>query len=64
MAVVKQCQSAVQLAVDQFGKIDIVINCAGVFKANPIEEVTEEEFDWIIDTNLKGILFKFWGKIV
>lgn len=54
---VNQCQSIVFAAVEKYGKIDIVINNAGVFKANAIENVTEDEFDWIVDTNLKGAYF-------
>ena len=34
-----------------------MINNAGVFKANPIEDVTEKEFDRMVDTNLKGAFF-------
>lgn len=52
-----QCKRVICSAVKQYGKIDIVINNAGVFKANPIENVTEKEFDWILDTNLKGAFF-------
>lgn len=40
--------------VNQFGKIDILVNNAGIFLEKPAEEVTEEEWDRIIDTNLKG----------
>jgi NAD(P)-dependent dehydrogenase (short-subunit alcohol dehydrogenase family) len=52
-----QCEKIIDAAVQRYGTIDIVINNAGVFKANPIENVTEKEFDWIIDTNLKGAFF-------
>lgn len=52
-----QCKKVICSAVEQYGTIDIVVNNAGVFKANPIESVTEKEFDWIVDTNLKGAFF-------
>ncbi|MCF8090811.1 MAG: SDR family oxidoreductase, partial [Desulfotignum sp.] len=52
-----QCEKIVCSTIKLYGKIDIVINNAGVFKANPIENVTEKEFDWIVDTNLKGAFF-------
>lgn len=52
-----QCETIINSAVQRYGKIDIVINNAGVFKANPIENVTEEEYDRIVDTNLKGAFF-------
>lgn len=39
-----------------FGKVDILINCAGRTKRTPTIEVSEEEFAGIIDTNLMGTL--------
>lgn len=52
-----QCKKAVTAAIEQYGKLDIVINSAGVFNSNPIENVTEKEFDWLMDINLKGPFF-------
>lgn len=40
--------------LDSFGRIDVLINNAGVAVWKPTEETTEEEWDNIIDTNLKG----------
>ncbi len=54
---VTQCKTVIQKTVERFDTINIVINCAGVFLATPIEEVTEKEYDWIVDTNLKGTFF-------
>jgi NAD(P)-dependent dehydrogenase (short-subunit alcohol dehydrogenase family) len=34
--------------------IDILVNNAGVLKRTPFLEITEEEWDWTLDTNLKG----------
>jgi NAD(P)-dependent dehydrogenase (short-subunit alcohol dehydrogenase family) len=42
--------------VESFGKVDILINCAGRTKRTPTVEVSEEEFLGIIDTNLMGTL--------
>jgi NAD(P)-dependent dehydrogenase (short-subunit alcohol dehydrogenase family) len=39
-----------------FGKVDILINCAGRTKRTPTLEVSEEEFTGIMDTNLTGTL--------
>lgn len=57
ISIPEQCKKVVFSAVEQYGRIDIVINNAGIFKANAIENVTESEFDRIIDTNLKGAFF-------
>jgi 3-oxoacyl-[acyl-carrier protein] reductase len=39
-----------------FGKIDIVVNNAGVYEFVPLEEVTEQQFHRMFDTNILGIL--------
>jgi len=38
-------------------KIDVFINNAGVSTFKPFEERTEEDFDWVMDINLKGTFF-------
>jgi len=43
-------------ALQTFGKIDILVNCAGIIKRRPTLEVTEEEWNGIINTNLTGTL--------
>lgn len=40
--------------VDRFGKIDIVVNNAGIILTNPFWEVTETQWDKIMSVNLKG----------
>lgn len=47
----------VEAAERQFGGVDILINNAGVFKPIPFGEVTEEQYDWFLDTILKGKFF-------
>ena len=39
-----------------FGKIDIVVNNAGVYEFVPLEEVTEQQFHKMFDTNVLGML--------
>ncbi len=39
-----------------FGKIDIVVNNAGVYELMPLEEATEKQFHRMFDTNVLGIL--------
>ncbi|MEE9400055.1 MAG: glucose 1-dehydrogenase [Dehalococcoidales bacterium] len=43
--------------VSDFGKIDILVNNAAVILRKPIEEITEEDWDNIMATNLKGLFF-------
>ncbi len=41
----------------QFGRIDIVINCAGVSAGGALADVDEAQIDWLIGVNVKGPLF-------
>ncbi len=42
------------LAIEEFGKVDILVNNAGVTKDKLIMAMSEEDFDKVVDTNLKG----------
>lgn len=50
-------QALVDLAVHEFGGLDILINNAGVFSPKPFLEVNPDEYDWFLDTILKGKFF-------
>ncbi len=39
------------------GGLDILVNCAGVNVRKPAEEITEDEWDAVLDTNLKALFF-------
>jgi NAD(P)-dependent dehydrogenase (short-subunit alcohol dehydrogenase family) len=47
-------EAAVAKTIEHFGKLDILINNAGINIRRPIEELKEEEWDLVLDTNLKG----------
>jgi NAD(P)-dependent dehydrogenase (short-subunit alcohol dehydrogenase family) len=47
-------QRIVQSAIDAFGRIDIVVNNAGILRDRMIFNMTEEEWDAVLDTHLKG----------
>ena len=40
--------------VNHFRGVDILVNNAGVHKRSPFLDISEEEWDWILDVNLKG----------
>jgi NAD(P)-dependent dehydrogenase (short-subunit alcohol dehydrogenase family) len=44
-------------AIASFGKVDILINNAGIFTAKPFVDYTEEDLDTIVGTNLKGFFY-------
>jgi NAD(P)-dependent dehydrogenase (short-subunit alcohol dehydrogenase family) len=52
-----EIKSAVAEAVGQLGRIDILVNNAGIGPPNPVEDVTEEDFDYTLSVNLKGTFF-------
>lgn len=43
--------------VEDFGRIDILVNSAGVIDRGPVEEFSETQYDYIMDINLKGLFF-------
>ncbi|MGP4072620.1 3-oxoacyl-[acyl-carrier-protein] reductase [Piscibacillus sp. B03] len=45
----------VKTTTDHFGSIDILVNNAGITRDNLLMRMKEEEFDDVIDTNLKGV---------
>lgn len=47
--------SMAKQTLERFGKIDILVNSAGVAIHNPISKIREEDWDLTIDVNLKGI---------
>ena len=47
-------ETALAATISQLGKIDILVNCAGITKRTPTVDVSEEEWASIIGTNLTG----------
>lgn len=47
----------VQAVIDQYGRIDIMVNNAGGIRTQPFPDVTEETWDWTLNLNLKGPYF-------
>jgi meso-butanediol dehydrogenase/(S,S)-butanediol dehydrogenase/diacetyl reductase len=51
----KDVDEMVSATMDKFGRIDILVNNAGVLTVKPVVELDEEEWDKVIDVNLKGV---------
>lgn len=70
-----EIQQAIAKTLDSFGRLDILVNNAGVAEFAPFLEMTEEQWDRTIDTNLKGYFLvaqaaakamakNTWGRII
>ena len=71
----KEVKAMVDLAISELGKIDILVNNAGTITVKPVSEMTEEEWDKVVDVNLKGtflcskyviphMIRQKWGRII
>jgi len=50
-------QDFVRFARERFGKLDVIVNNAGVMPLSPLEALKVEEWDQMIDVNIKGVLY-------
>lgn len=51
-------EAALDRSESEWGGLDFVVNNAGVQLEKPLDETTNEEYDWIFDVNVRGV---FWG---
>ena len=54
---VADVRTLVSHTLDTFGRVDVLVNNAGVNRTGPTLEVSEETWDSILDTNVKGMFF-------
>ncbi|WP_395676133.1 SDR family oxidoreductase [Inquilinus sp.] len=52
----EDAEAFVQEAVAQFGRLDVIVNNAGVMPLSPVADLKVEEWDRMVDVNLKGVL--------
>jgi NAD(P)-dependent dehydrogenase (short-subunit alcohol dehydrogenase family) len=57
LSVVKEIGAAMETIVSRLGRLDILVNSAGIVLTKPLMEITEEEWDRVIDVNQKGVFF-------
>jgi NAD(P)-dependent dehydrogenase (short-subunit alcohol dehydrogenase family) len=50
-------ENLVTRVLEDFGRIDILVNSAGVIDRGPVEDFSEEQYDYIMNINLKGLFF-------
>ncbi|MNV24900.1 putative oxidoreductase [compost metagenome] len=52
-----QVKAVVETVVQDFGRLDVIINNAGIMPIRPMSEVNTDEWDAMIDVNIKGTLY-------
>jgi NAD(P)-dependent dehydrogenase (short-subunit alcohol dehydrogenase family) len=57
VSTVNDCRLSVEKVLKRFGKLDVLINSAGIYTAGLIENITEMAYDHLMDVNLKGTFF-------
>jgi 3-oxoacyl-[acyl-carrier protein] reductase len=55
VSVFAEAQKLVQTAIDHFGRLDILVNNAGTTRDTLLVRMSEEDWDVVLDTNLKGV---------
>jgi NADP-dependent 3-hydroxy acid dehydrogenase YdfG len=53
----EQVQALVEVAVARYGRIDVMLNNAGLMPRAPLERLDVEDWDRTIDVNIKGVLY-------
>ncbi len=53
----RQIPAIFEKTLERFGKVDILVNNAGLERKAPFWEVSEEDYDRVLDVNLRGVFF-------
>lgn len=53
----EDCRKAVAAAAERFGGLDILVNNAGIGIFKPVDQLTPEEWNSVIETNLSGVFY-------
>ncbi len=57
LSTIEPCERIVSEALDALGTLDILVNNAGIIRRNDALDFTEEDWDAVVDTNLKTLFF-------
>lgn len=56
-ALVSEMDSVVESTVERLGRVDVLVNCAGVMRPRNIMDITEDDWDAIFSVNARGLFF-------
>lgn len=59
----EECQKVIDYTIDKYGKIDILINNAGIDQCKLFIDITDEEWKEMIDTNLNSVFYMTQGAV-
>jgi 3-oxoacyl-[acyl-carrier protein] reductase len=54
VSVREEVEAMVELTVKELGRLDVLVTCAGIIRDNLLFKMTDEDWDLVIDTHLKG----------
>jgi len=57
LGIAAEIPGVIEKAVRHFGRLDVLVNNAGITRQTPLRDATEEEWDRVIDVNLKSVFF-------
>jgi NADP-dependent 3-hydroxy acid dehydrogenase YdfG len=53
----EELTSLVSLALDRYGQLDVLVNNAGIMPVSPLDDLRVEDWENMIDINIKGVLY-------
>ncbi|HEU4355469.1 MAG TPA: SDR family oxidoreductase [Actinomycetota bacterium] len=57
VTIVSDCERAVTWTIERHGRLDVLVNCAGIWVEGPTADTTEADYDRTMAVNLKGTFF-------
>ena len=57
LSIADQPRFVIEQAIEKFGRIDVLVNNAGISSAKPMWELTERDWDEVFDVNVKALFF-------